>query len=352
MEVKVGDKVKFMNDVGGGIVVKINDKDTATVRTEDDWEIPVLKKELLVVAAAEEEAITSKIKANKSNDTLTDEDFEQDDIAPELNENDELNMYFAFVPKNPVNAIESDLDAYLINDSNYYVLYNVLMPEKHLYAANVGKLEPNTSVLVKTISRNKIKELPKLIFQLIFYKNIPFDRTAPVEKKMKLNTVKFFKQKSYKENDFFDEPSIVYPVIEEQATHKFEDISEEDIKKVIAEKEIKNASINQPKHFSKKVDPTTIEEVVDLHIHELLDDFSKLSPKEIIEYQMNKFREALEDAISRRIKSITFIHGIGNGTLKYELRGELEKKYKRYTYQDASFKEYGFGATMVVLRGK
>ena len=186
-----------------------------------------------------------------------------------------------------------------------------------------------------------------MVFQLIFYKNTLFERIAPIEKVLKLNTVKFFKQKSYKDNDFFDEPSIMYPVIVDT---KLNELTEEDIKRVIAEKEILSAEINQPKQFSKKVDPATIEEVIDLHIHELLDDYSKLSPKELIDFQMNKFRERLEDAIERRIKSITFIHGIGNGTLKFELRNELEKKYRQYQYQDASFKEYGFGATMVLLR--
>ena len=33
-----------------------------------------------------------------------------------------------------------------------------------------------------------------------------------------------------------------------------------------------------------------------------------------------------------------FIHGVGNGTLKLELRKELSTKYKKYYFQDASFK--------------
>lgn len=47
---------------------------------------------------------------------------------------------------------------------------------------------------------------------------------------------------------------------------------------------------------------------------------------------------------------IVFIHGKGEGVLKNALADELRKNYKTATYQDASFQEYGFGATMVVIR--
>jgi len=89
---------------------------------------------------------------------------------------------------------------------------------------------------------------------------------------------------------------------------------------------------------------------VDLHIHELLDNFTNLTNTEMLTVQMNKFREELAQAINTGVKRIVFIHGVGNGTLKNELRRELQRKYSRYTMQDASFREYGYGATMVILK--
>jgi len=32
------------------------------------------------------------------------------------------------------------------------------------------------------------------------------------------------------------------------------------------------------------------------------------------------------------------------------VRRELQRKYPKYPFQDASFREYGFGATMVLLK--
>ncbi|MBN2261553.1 MAG: Smr/MutS family protein, partial [Prolixibacteraceae bacterium] len=57
-------------------------------------------------------------------------------------------------------------------------------------------------------------------------------------------------------------------------------------------------------------------------------------------------------AIKNRVKRVVFIHGVGNGVLKQEIAKRLSSKYARFQFQDASFKEYGFGATMVILRRK
>ena len=46
---------------------------------------------------------------------------------------------------------------------------------------------------------------------------------------------------------------------------------------------------------------------------------------------------------------IVFIHGNGDGVLRKSILQELKYKYKNYESQDASFREYGFGATMVII---
>ncbi len=49
-------------------------------------------------------------------------------------------------------------------------------------------------------------------------------------------------------------------------------------------------------------------------------------------------------------KKIVFIHGKGDGVLRKAIEKELKTRYKQYYYQDASFREYGFGATMVTIK--
>ena len=49
-------------------------------------------------------------------------------------------------------------------------------------------------------------------------------------------------------------------------------------------------------------------------------------------------------------KKIIFIHGKGEGVLRNAIVNELHYRYKRYSYQDASFQEYGYGATQVTIK--
>ncbi|MEG1935100.1 MAG: DUF2027 domain-containing protein, partial [Rikenellaceae bacterium] len=58
--IKIGDRVKFLNDVGVGKVQKIQGT-IVTVDREDGFEIPVLISELVVVDKAEEMIAISKI---------------------------------------------------------------------------------------------------------------------------------------------------------------------------------------------------------------------------------------------------------------------------------------------------
>jgi len=88
---------------------------------------------------------------------------------------------------------------------------------------------------------------------------------------------------------------------------------------------------------------------VDLHIKALIDNNKGMSNSEMLEMQMDEFSKKLDETIKNKTKKIVFIHGVGNGVLKLKLRHELSTKYKKLKFQDASFKEYGYGATMVII---
>ena len=91
-------------------------------------------------------------------------------------------------------------------------------------------------------------------------------------------------------------------------------------------------------------------EVVDLHADELLDTTQGMQSIDILNYQMEKFREKLAEFANKKGQKIVFIHGKGEGVLRRAIINELNYRYKKYTYQDASFQEYGYGATQVTIR--
>jgi hypothetical protein len=88
---------------------------------------------------------------------------------------------------------------------------------------------------------------------------------------------------------------------------------------------------------------------IDLHAHALLDSTDGLSATEIKDYQMNVFRETMELYRRDKGRRIVFIHGNGDGVLRKAILTELKYTYKNCQHQDASFQQYGFGATMVTI---
>jgi len=88
---------------------------------------------------------------------------------------------------------------------------------------------------------------------------------------------------------------------------------------------------------------------VDLHISELVDTTAGLSAADILNLQIDEFRKVMDANLKHKGQKIVFIHGKGEGVLRAALMKELNHRYKGHTVQDASFREYGFGATQVTI---
>ena len=73
-----------------------------------------------------------------------------------------------------------------------------------------------------------------------------------------------------------------------------------------------------------------------------------MSNFEMISVQKNTITNSISHAKKSRIKTIIFIHGVGQGVLKKELISIL-KNTGNLSWYDASFQKYGVGATEVTL---
>ena len=124
-----------------------------------------------------------------------------------------------------------------------------------------------------------------------------------------------------------------------------EKIKAEELKKLQKVKKEKGPKFSKS-HAEGKA---KLEMEIDLHLEEILDNEKGMNNSEKLQYQLIFFRDKLEEAIGSNIKKIVFIHGIGNGRLKFEIRKELDS-YSNLSYSDASYKRYGFGATEVIIR--
>jgi len=86
---------------------------------------------------------------------------------------------------------------------------------------------------------------------------------------------------------------------------------------------------------------------VDLHIHELLDRHEGMSNGEIIQIQLQHFERTLRIAEEKKIPRVIYIHGIGQGVLRAEIRKMLHNYYPNCTFMDGPYQHYGYGATEV-----
>ena len=353
MQVAIGCKVRFLNDVGGGEVIRFLDKRTAIVRTFDGFEIPTLISELVVVEPASDlqlqntpyQEIGQDVSDHKVKSKTT--DLKRTETAKETvdGEGDDISLIVALVPSNPSALQQSNFDLFLVNDSTYRIFYVLsFVTNQMLSPLSSGILQPDTKILVKQLSPEDVGKLQVVNLQALYFKNITFKPFQPEYYEIELNPIKLYKRGNFVPNDFFDTDAYIVTIANSKRELMIRHLTDKAISDAIRQKDKPNPVIE-----NKKVEPE-IEEV-DLHIHQLVDNWNGLTPGEILKIQLARFETALEGGLKSTLtKRMIFIHGVGNGKLKFEITKLLSSKYPKLRYQDASFKEYGFGATMVFLR--
>jgi len=364
MKLKKGDRVRFLNDVGGGVVIRIVDEKMVEILNEDEFEIPVLERDLVRVSASEKEIlIVEDEKEEIYEEEEEDFDFRNDREEPEAEDdfentieyiegNDELELFAALVPTDNTKIAESEVALYVINDSNFQAQAMAFeVDDQDATMIWNTSIESNTKVLVKTYSRHELGVFPKIRFQFLAFRYGKFPNQDPLQKEIEVAPLKFYKSTSFIENDFFDEDAMIIKLNDEDMASAYKNISNNDIRRVKknqAETD-KYADTLKGKFNVKKVHSPIKE--IDLHIHEIIENPKGMSNAEMLSEQMETFhRELAEGLKNNNIKKMVFIHGVGAGTLKSELRKSLTKDYPQLYFQDASFKEYGFGATMIIIR--
>ena len=365
---KVGDKVRFLSEVGGGIVSGFQGKDIALVQDEDGFDIPMPIRECVVIdtddynikrkpVASKDVPEAAKMKGaaapiKKQNN---EEEEEEDDRPityrqPERKGGDALNVSLAYVPMDVKTISSTSFEAYLVNDSNYTLMFTYMTAEGHNWTLrSQGTVEPNTKFFIEEFDKSILNELEHVAVQLIAFKdNKSFMLKPSVNVELRIDTVKFYKLHTFRESPFFEDPALIYTIIENDKPVRQTFLNGDDIKEaLLSKKNVDLQPARQPQQ--KKVRQGEILEI-DLHSHELLDSTTGMSRGDILNYQLEYFRKVLEEYKNKKGQKIVFIHGKGDGVLRKAILQELKYKYKTYQSQDASFCEYGFGATLVTIR--
>lgn len=363
--VKTGDIVRFLNSTGGGRVTKIKDN-IAYVEDEDGFETPVLTRECVVVGNASTEATPKHTPAVKASAPIPIETERATPTPPgpqpeeelpvvETPEGEKLNITVAYEPNNIKQLSTTTFDTYLVNDSNYYLYFTYLTrpdSSSQWTTRYAGLVEPNIQLFIGEISASDLPSMDRVALQYIAFKrDRAFDPKHPQFVEMPLDTTKFTRLHCFHPSIYFDADVIALAFVTDDTPYRKIAVDKSKLESAMKSKKAldmrRRPIVKKPTKAERKADSTL---VVDLHIDALVDSTRGLSNADMLNLQVDEFSRIMDENLRNHGQKIVFIHGKGEGVLRNALLKELNHRYKGHDVQDASFREYGFGATQVTIR--
>lgn len=381
MKFNVGDKVKFLNTKGGGVVSKIITPTMVNVMIEDGFEIPTMTHELVKVQPqgkaermfAEEFPVPSSqfpdgssqsavsgqqsaVRDSQSNDRrppTADREPEIPDRQSSLGNysfraKNTPGIYMAFVPHDQKWYVTGLVEIYLINYTSMDALFTFYLEGKtKLTGKDYDVLFAGNKILIDTIDRDELLKWAKGLVQIIFFDENPEKIYMPVSAEFDLANNRFNDEKNYKSSQFFEERLLLVSLAQTAALNSVVNMEQT---KMDEEALIRKQAVEiKPAALIEKHQTGPREAVVDLHIGELIEDFEELSPHEIMKIQMDYFKKCVESAADLNFSKVTFIHGVGNGSLKSAIMRQVQE-YEHAEDHLASLAKFGVGAIDVTIK--
>ena len=355
MRFKVGDKVIFLNESGGGTVVGIIDQRLVKIETDDGFEIPVLSSDMILDSRFQAQneplftpsfpGVTEKPKAEEE----TVEEFISE-INPWGNIKEEKGIYLAFEPHEQQWVLTGEIDVILINHTSNEILYSLfLQRDGQIEGIDYSSVPSASKIVLDTISRDDIENWTKGVLQVLLFNDSPEKIYLPVHAVIDIKVNRFFKEGSFMTNTLLQGKALIITIA---TMNELQASTDTDLERKFGTKV--KAEIARPVKEKALIDKHKSgmdEAVVDLHIAEVIDNIAGLSSHDMFNIQMDYFRKTLESAIKSEYQKVTFIHGVGNGVLKNAIIKEMEN-YEVVENRMASISKFGVGAVDVMIKSK
>lgn len=314
MKFKLGEFVRFVDEKREGYITRIFNSELIGVTGDDDFEIPVPVNKVTRVHGHEYSSSENQINA-------------EIEVPPGSFE--KKGIYLAVVPNPSKGAVVS---FHLVNATSFQLLASLTTHENKRYkGCFANTIAPHSTEQVYFASLSDIDLWPRFNFQILFY------TAADVEPQKPLLVSEKFKAKNFadakKQIPFLKQAGWLIRLDEDDLVIDAEKLKE---------------SFFKPKEEKSHIDKP--QSHIDLHIEKLREDHEFLNASEILNIQLEHFRKALDAAIVHKLGSITFIHGVGNGTLRHEIHKAISKHPQVKTFMDARKEKFGYGATEVFLK--
>jgi len=373
MELKIGDKVRFLNEKGGGIVTKLISTSMVHVAIEEGFEVPVMVSDLVKIDPAGmadrffDRSVNVNIKLPEQQNAeqkTVEPKAEKNEARPVTEENDPVaplfrqsgagiteGIYLLWEPEDQKWLITGNLSILLVNNTPYEAIYSFMLEEENGVFAGVSYdvVPAYSRIHVETITREDIESWSNGIVQVLFHGEEMNELLHPMHAHFRLKPSRFYKETSYQEFRLTGGKAIILnlgDIASQRMTPAgITDKTEPDpAAKQKVDAIAPNALIDRHRTGPREAE-------VDLHISALRSDYPSMPQSEILLYQLEYFSTMLDSAIAYNYNRIIFIHGIGNGTLKSAIINRL-KDYENIELRKAPFAQYGNGAIEIVVHSR
>lgn len=325
MNIRIGNKVRFLNEKGEGIVTRIKDKNHVFVEV-DGFEIPYRISDLVLV---DTEIIFS-------------------DADKQANEVQDESVYFVMEPDHELPLLQQEFSLYLLNSSSYSLLFTYSIRDGNLYQTmKQGELGPFQKILLKKIQKHQLREFAYHKIEILFFKKQHYASQIPAAEIVHINPALLDARHFIPHHDFRF-PVWAYTLKDNFAEAKkiTQTLTDYDVERLRTLKELKQQGKKSVPHANPAY---LVDKEVDLHIAKLVDSYKGMTNHDMLQLQLRHFQKHLEEAITNRYHKVVFIHGVGNGRLKQEILNILAGYTREVRYYDAEYKKYGLGATEVLI---
>lgn len=310
---KIGDKVRLLRGTEEGLIVNIRKNKFVDIEIEDGFVIPALINEVVVIDQSESISFDlpkPKKKSSKSMDS-------HDPIGKGL--------FLAFSP-----VAEKQFEGYIINHTQHTALFVISQyDKKNVLGKKYGICHAGQHEEIGIYTENIYNPKYQINVQTIQYeensklKSPPIDKNITVSKQQMAKTI------------FWNEQEKTISLIALSGNTQMS-VDADALKNSLLEKKESPAI--------KKSIRTKDQMTVDLHFDP---DEKNLPENQILNYQLQQFERAYDEALLSNVTSLKVIHGAGAGILRKEIHKLLSTKAELKYFEDADKERFGFGATII-----
>lgn len=324
---QAGDRVRFLDHVGEAVIIRVLPGGRAVVEDEFGIEAEYELRELVPIARKAETPSVEKpahISVPKPLPAKQPESraVEKEPDLPEL----------ALVFR--LEEATGDMELHFRNGSAHHVLLHVGAKEDAgLFSVFRGEVREGEMRYLRSFRRQDVDIFGLTAVDCIFFRESDYQHREAFSALLKLKSTRFVKDGSFVRSPALGGMVLVVTV-ERPKPQALGQLTDHFPRPVL-------------KQVPKPKEAPVFDMEVDLHIEKLADDHRSMTDHEMLLCQLRCATGHIDRGMRSDLLSITFIHGVGSGRLRDEVR-KLAAEYG-LRCEEGDFRRYGAGATVVLM---